>query len=81
MISVFNPVSEQSSIFKRFESDKLDVSAEIQTLIDSYRASLIELINARIAKLIALLSIVLVSAIGYLVFSVYQPIFAVGMII
>ena len=73
--------AEQITIYKSFESDNLNTSTEVQNLIGCYRVTLIKLINARITKLLALFSIVIIAAIGYLVFSAYQPIFSLGMII
>jgi len=73
--------TEQIDIYKKITSDNLDVSFELQILLNAYRASLLKLINTRIAMLLALFSIIVVGAIGSLVFSIYQPIFLLGTII
>lgn len=73
--------SDQIDIYKSFQSDNLDIAEELQVLLDANRISLLKLINLQIAKLLAVFSIVVVSSIGYLVWSFYQPIFSLGMII
>jgi len=73
--------SEQIEIYKNFKSDNLDIAVELQMLLDELRASLLKLINAQMTKLLALFSIVIIGSIGYLVSSLYQPIFSLGMII
>jgi hypothetical protein len=73
--------SEQIEIYKSFKSDNLDIAAELQVLLDELRASLLKLIYAQMTKLLALFSIVIIGSIGYLVSSLYQPIFSLGMII
>jgi nitrate reductase NapE component len=73
--------TEQIEIYKNFKSDNLDTASELQVLLDASRASLLKIINLQITKLLAIFSIVVVGSIGYLVWSLYQPIFALGMII
>lgn len=73
--------SEQIEIYNNFKSDNLDIAAELQILLNANRASLLKLINAQMTKLLALFSIIIIGSIGYLVWSFYQPIFSLGMII
>lgn len=73
--------TEQINICNNFKSDDLDVSVELQTLLNVHRASLLKLINMQITKLLALFSVAVIAAIGYLILGIYQPIFSLGMII
>lgn len=73
--------SEQIEIFRNFKSDNLQISEELQVLLNTYRASLLKLINAHIIKLLSLFSLAIMSAVGYLVWSFYKPIFSLGMIV
>jgi len=73
--------TKQIEIYKNFIADNLNVTFEIQTLLTAHRASLLKLINAQIAKLLALFALTVIGAIGYLVWSIYQPVFSLGMIL
>lgn len=73
--------AQQIKLYKSLKEDNLNVAQELQILLDDNKASLLNLINVHITKLLALLTITVVGGVGYLVYSFYQPIFSLGMII
>jgi len=73
--------SDSQKLIQLFIADQLDVVKELQGLLDQERATLIQLVNRRLSLLLLLFSTTLVIAIAYLVFSYYEPLFSLGMII
>lgn len=74
-----NEFSHESNIFvTNLISDHFDISLELQKIINVENKKLTTLINARISKLMILLSTVVVTAIFNFIYSLYAPLFYIG---
>lgn len=73
--------AEQIAFSNNLIVDNLDLATELQIKINEHRAALLNIVNTHSKKLMAVFSITVISAISYLLFSFYQPIFSLGQIV
>ena len=73
--------ASDNEFVKQLRSDNMNVTKELEILIDSRYSLLTIIINARLKKILFFLTLIVVGAIFNFIYSLYTPIFSIGTII